>query len=263
MPGRLEHDLTQIGLDEKEAKVYLAVLELGPSPVQNIAQRSGIPRATTYLVLDELKRKGLVTTFEKGKKTLFAAESPENLTYLLAEKSEAIRDQERLLKALIPDLKSRGQFAGTTRPSVRFYEGADALRALIRDNLRPGTKETLGIFSHDDAERLLQKAGLYWSDLVKRRSRGGIRRRIIYTWRHAKPPPGTHREGAAYIPYSEFPCAADITIVGNRVAFVPYDEPTRAVAIEDTSIANALRSVFDALWKRARRRTKSASKTGH
>lgn len=253
MADRLASDLRKLGLEEKEAKVYLAVLELGPSPVQQIARRAGVPRATTYLVLRDLKNRGLATTFEKGKKTFFAAESPEQLSELVEAQAGTIREQERLLKRLIPELQARGQFTSAARPAVRFYEGTQAIRAYVRDNLRPGVKEILGIFSHDDAERVLQKAGLGWRDLIERRRRYRINRRIIYTWRENKPPPEYHQKNAVYIPYTELPCTADITIVGNRVSLIPYDEPIRAVAIEDAAIANALRAVFNALWKRARR----------
>ena len=68
-PNNLEFELQKIGLDEREAKVYLATLELGPSPVQKIAQRSQVPRATTYLVLDDLQNKGFVSTYKDRKST--------------------------------------------------------------------------------------------------------------------------------------------------------------------------------------------------
>lgn len=252
MPENLVHDLRNIGLDEKEAKTYLAILALGPSPVQIVAQRAGIPRATTYVLLGSLRGRGLVTTFKKGKKTFFVAESPEQLVQLVTGRAAEISRQEHLLKSLLPTLKATGQFAGAARPAVRFYEGPEALKALIRDNLGRADKETLGIFSRDDAERLLERSRMTWDDLVARRKRAGIRRRVIYTWRKTKPPPGRVRENAVYIPYAEFPCTADVTIVGDRVALVPYDEPIRAVAIEDAAIANALRAVFNALWERAK-----------
>ena len=248
----IERDLTSIGLEQKEAKLYRAVMELGPSPVQSIAQHAGIPRATAYLVLRSLMEKGLVTTFEKGKKTLFVAESPEHLAGIIAARADEVQRQEQLLKRLLPTLKATGQFAGATRPAVRFYEGPEALKALIRDNFRSRPKEILNFFSSDDAERLLQRAGLRWEDLRERRKRTSTRRRVIYTYQKAKPPPELLQENAVYIPFEEFPCTADIGIIGDRVAFVPYDEPIRAVAIEDAAVAGALRAIFNALWKRAK-----------
>ena len=74
----LEKDIEKLGLSEKEAKVYLASLELGPSPVQVISQKSKVNRATTYVVIDSLMAMGLMSTYDEGKKTFFTSESPES-----------------------------------------------------------------------------------------------------------------------------------------------------------------------------------------
>lgn len=250
MGENIERSLTELGLETKEARVYRTILELGPSPVQIVAQRTGIPRATTYVLLGALRGRGLVTTFEKGKKTFFVAESPEQLAQLVTGRAEEIRRQEQLLKSLLPTLKATGQFAGAARPAVRFYEGPEALKAFIRDNLQPGSKEVLNIYSRDDADRLLARARVEWDDLVKRRRRLGIRRRTIHAWRLRRPPTSGKPRDVAYVPYDQLPCTADITIIGSRVGLIPYDEPIRAVAIKDAAIAGALRAVFNALWEK-------------
>ena len=60
--------LKHIGLSENEAKVYLAMLELGPSPVLEIAAKAGINRPTAYAQIESLKKMGLVSMQTKGKK---------------------------------------------------------------------------------------------------------------------------------------------------------------------------------------------------
>lgn len=231
--------------------MYLAALELGPSPVQKIAQRADVPRATVYLILDDLRNKGFVTTYDEGKKTFFVAESPERLSGLLDEKEAQLQVQRDAIKKLVPELMSRGQFEKNKKSIVKFYEGPQALKAMIRDNLKNAEgKEVLNFFSHDAAESMLKKIGSDWNDLVKLRKREKIKRRIIYTWRDKKPPAEHHVKNAKYIPYKDFPCTADISILANRVAFVPYNDPIRAVAIEDEAVTDALRAVFEALWKR-------------
>ena len=61
-------ELTNLGLKDKEASVYLSCLELGPSPVQPIARKAKVVRATTYVILESLMNMGLVTKFKEGKK---------------------------------------------------------------------------------------------------------------------------------------------------------------------------------------------------
>src|SRR3989338_4220338 len=102
MISSLELELQRIGLNEREAKVYLAALELGPSPVQKIAQRADIPRATAYLVLDDLRQKGFVSTYDEGKKTFFVAESPERLLVFLKEREVEVKTQREVAQQIIP-----------------------------------------------------------------------------------------------------------------------------------------------------------------
>ena len=82
-----QKELKRLGLKDKEAAVYVACLELGPSPVQQISRKAQVVRATTYVVLEALLERGLVTQYKEGKKTLFSAEPPRQLMRLL-EKQE-------------------------------------------------------------------------------------------------------------------------------------------------------------------------------
>ena len=67
------------GLSEKEAKVYLTLLELKEALPSSISRRSGIKRPTTYVVLDQLQKKGLVSYVKKGKWQYFQAINPHSL----------------------------------------------------------------------------------------------------------------------------------------------------------------------------------------
>ena len=76
------NELKKFGLSEKEARVYLAALELGQASVQDIAKKSAVNRATTYLMIESLEKRGLMYKLIKNKKKLFAADTPERFLYL-------------------------------------------------------------------------------------------------------------------------------------------------------------------------------------
>ncbi len=80
--------LQNLGLNEKEAKVYLASLELGYASVQSIAKKADINRATAYFIIEGLMKKGLMTQIEKDKKTFFAAEDPKSLRLIIERKEQ-------------------------------------------------------------------------------------------------------------------------------------------------------------------------------
>jgi sugar-specific transcriptional regulator TrmB len=51
MNEELIGQIEELGLSNKEARVYVANLMLGPAGVQQIADASGIKRVTTYVIL--------------------------------------------------------------------------------------------------------------------------------------------------------------------------------------------------------------------
>ena len=69
--------LAQLGFSDKEAKTYLASIKLGTSTIQTISNLSGVNRATTYLAVESLMKKGLMSSVMKGKKRYFTVEAPE------------------------------------------------------------------------------------------------------------------------------------------------------------------------------------------
>ena len=113
--------LKESGLSEKQSQVYLALLELGTATVNPVATKAGIKRPTTYLILDELQAKGLVSTVPRAKKALYTAESPEKIVSDLSKKQE-------LMKRFMPNMLALYN-AKIDKPQVLLFEGVDAVRA--------------------------------------------------------------------------------------------------------------------------------------
>lgn len=72
-------ELQEIGLDKKEAAIYLAGLELGETTVQRIAQKARVNRTTAYRILEILREKGLISSYKKKGGTVIYAENPKKL----------------------------------------------------------------------------------------------------------------------------------------------------------------------------------------
>ena len=106
--------LTDIGLDSKEARVYLATLELGSAPVGRIAQKAELKRAIVYYVLDRLKVRGLVQEVgDKGVKK-FAAVDPSKVFNIASAALEELRFMLPLIRAL--------QEKGARKPRIEYLE---------------------------------------------------------------------------------------------------------------------------------------------
>src|SRR5262245_56968151 len=89
--------LVELGLNEKEARLYLASLRLGPATAQQLALESELKRATIYPYIDSLVEKGLFHIEINGVRKLFTPESPDKLALLLDRKKQLLTDIMPLL----------------------------------------------------------------------------------------------------------------------------------------------------------------------
>jgi sugar-specific transcriptional regulator TrmB len=105
----LANELQNLGFTDKEARVYLTGLALGPAAVQIIARESGVNRATTYVIIEQLSKRGLFSAQKRGKKRYFNAEHPDRLVEWfetemrnLTERYERLREMLGELTTLVP-----------------------------------------------------------------------------------------------------------------------------------------------------------------
>lgn len=126
----MDKELTKLGLTETEAKVYVAVLGLGPSSASVIAIQSGVKRPTTYAALEHLIKEGLVSEVADSKEKKFKAEEPDRLTKLTRKMRRKVIDAELELEKLLPGLKSI-QKKMVEAPKVAFYQGIEGIKTII------------------------------------------------------------------------------------------------------------------------------------
>src|SRR3989344_1715799 len=110
----LEKVLKQYGLNERQARIYLACLELGSSSAQKISKKVDLARSSCYEILEQLKKQNLITAFQKKTVRYFSAEDPRHLIMQTKEKMA-------ILEQALPQLQAVYK-TSTTQPTVRFYQ---------------------------------------------------------------------------------------------------------------------------------------------
>lgn len=246
MVDTLEKQLETIGLQEKEAKVYLATLELGQATVQQIATKADIKRPTTYFIIEGLMVRGLVASFIRGKRQYFVAENPERLLALLDEERQAIDSREERLKTFLPQLKSlNNRHLG--KPVVKYYEGKEGIVAMVHEHTKRSSGQSLyAAYSRDAVE-----GGLGVDVLQKMRedrAKHKITARRIYTYSKGDMPGITAME-AHRLSEEEFPVTCDIAIYEDMVRVASFKDRMIGVVIEDKEIARSFRAIYDLAWK--------------
>lgn len=225
--------LQEFGLNEKEAKVYLASLELGLARVNEISKKTGIFRETTYGVIDSLMRKGLIGYVIKSGVKYFESADPEKLKSILKEK-------ETLMNKALPYLESL-QRLKTVKPKIELYEGKEGLKTVMDDILKTERKEILGITSQKNLEKILK---FYFPQFIKKRVRLGINIKLLID----KKPITTKLLEFKRLP-KNFEIETSNYVYGDRIAMISsvQEEPVGMI-IENREIADTQRKMFNLLW---------------
>ena len=245
-------ELEDLGLSEKEARVYLASLEIGRATADQLAKHANIVRPTTYVQVKSLMEMGLMSTYEEGKKTYFAPESPSALTRLLEKKKEALRTSESLLSSMLPDLTRQFEGAGE-RPVVRFFTGKEGITASREDYFTAKGKDTCAIFSYESLRTVYTEDELdAYSD---KRRRLGIHSRGIHVkkayFEKAGIDPLTERR---FISPEVFNFSSiDVAIYDNKTSIRSFEGALFGMIIESEQIAKGMKTIFDFLWERSER----------
>src|SRR5437870_1872957 len=98
--------LKRVGLEEREVEVYLALLSMKVARASSVAKAAHQSRSHTYLVLQSLQEKGLVSQTERGKIIHFVAEPPERLLSFLQNREQEVKEVSQLVKGALPFLSS-------------------------------------------------------------------------------------------------------------------------------------------------------------
>jgi len=237
-----------MGLSEKEAKVYLAALEIGRATADQLAKQAKIVRSTTYVQLESLMKMGLMSTYEEGKKTFFAPESPEYLKRIFELKKKEFEAKEKELSDFLPQLLQKFEGAGE-RPLVRFFNGKEGITAMREETLQLQKNERILImYSYDALKKIYSEQEL--RSYTAKRVDKGIVVRSIYTRKEGPLAPEdiTANTERRFVSYDRMPLSSDFFIFQNKVAIMALEEPVFGIVVESKEIANSFRTLFELVW---------------
>lgn len=260
MNDQLISQIEDLGLSNKEARIYVASLVLGPSGVQTIADRSGIKRVTTYVILESLVSLGLVSQSVKGKKTLFIAEDPSNLRRLLDKREQEVKDQKVSFESILPELSSLKTLPKDS-PVVKFYDTAEGIRGLFAtffDNYDGKDDTVHGISNLDNLHQFFPE--VLEAKGNPSRQRNKIKSKFLYTTVrgpiYLDGDEVMNRE-SRFMPPENFPFKGDFNIVGEYVIMISFvAENPLAITIRSAEMAASMRAIFDLAWAQAKNYTK-------
>lgn len=231
--------LKEIGLTNAEIKVYIALLQSGPSLASRISKISNVERTATYQILENLIRKGIVSYVTKQNKKHFSAGEPEKL-------KEILKRKEDLIDELLLDLtKIKNQ--KECRFSIEFLREEDGRKTAFYDLIRH--KSPYYVIGNTSTNRPPGKklwSSLYWNKL---RVENKVKRYLL----DIKPPIKKYlltksRILPGHLP--EFKTPAIVYGIDEVLLFPPGDI---IIKIINKEFHDLLKVYFDILWKMSRK----------
>lgn len=248
-----EKELQQLGLSDKEARVYLAALELGSATVQELSRKAGVRRPTAYVAVEALIKHGLLSSHERAKKHYFAPTLPDRLLSLLEQEEQGFHVKKEALRALLPAL--RGLFAGSERPVVQFFEGKAGILALYDDFLLASKGDFVEVADIDGFNQTFsdEERAVYRKKLTQKK----IHMRGIVTSMKGPPRHVPPYSEVRFVEKKLFPLAGDIAAYGDKLALTVWNPKPIGVLIESKQAAQTFRVVFEFMWDALKRKNRS------
>jgi len=236
--SHLERTLIDYGLRPRQAKVYLATLEVGSGPILKIARQAGLARSTTEVVLISLLEKGLVSSFKKKRVRYFSADDPHTIVSSLKEKTTIM---ERALPKFMAVYGSK-----KSRPTVRFYEGKKGMK-IILDEILNEAERLISFGSPADLFATLED----FPEFVKKRVELKIPVKVIMR----DSPKARERKALAPQQLREVRLMSEdyeyhglFYIWNDKIAMFSFGEDLSAIVIESKELTEMQKAAFNFMW---------------
>lgn len=255
----LNQILQKIGLSEKDAEVYLAALELGTQPASVIAKKAGLKRPTTYLILESLLKRGLVSEYNGSNVKYFTAVSPEYLLNYVEKQRRDLTSHQRELEQFLPQFNSLSN-PYSLNPKVRFYEGMEGIERVMNDTLTAQTSLACYVkidawFSRQDTRDYITWYGKQRVHAKKIPIRGisvdtaMSRKYLEQDYPEIRDHSMSHFR---WLPQDIQDFTNEINVYDNKMAIACLGKnELLGIIIESESIAHTQRAIFESAWRTA------------
>lgn len=244
----LKGTLHNLGLSQKEVRIYTAVLYGSPLKTSQISRETGIPPQSVNSTLSKLIERGFIEQGSEGGVKRYYAD-PRSLLTLIDRRSQILNKERRELEKEMPkylELEGRSK----KFPRTTYYEGKEGQKRLF---------ESMLDYWNKGAEKKLRAYGIqkfpkdmegYLKEWVKKRHALGVKSQVIIgNGPEEYSITGKSNEFGRVVKNIDIgPQRASLHVLGDR-AYAFSFENNVGVMIEERAIVNLLKDIFDNNWK--------------
>jgi len=236
--------LTELGLTNREVRVYVALLELGTSTAGPIAVKAKLSQTKVYETLGRLQQQGLVSYTMVSKTKHFQSTNPQQLLARLD-------DQKRRFAVVVSELQAKQLFAKQRQVS-RVHEGYNALQLLfnqIVESLDKSKKDFYYAFALKTDYRA-KSAPLFFVQVHRKLAEKKIVDLAIAHNDVKKELAQTYEgNNNIQLKFSRHSHPLGLVIVPGKVIQLLWSDLPTAIEIESVQIAEQYKQFFEDEWK--------------
>lgn len=244
----LDEKLKKLGLSDKESKVYLAMLKLGVSTASKIAKASGVRRATTYMILDSLEEKKLVSKVEKEKILYYYPEEPDKINKKLLDEEKQLKDRFLVAAEIMPDLKNLFK-QSKSPPKFQIWQGKESTGRVAKDIYSGKIDDFINMVPMTD----------YWTPFLREKNR---QKAIVEKVGKLKLLLGKGKSNirlfkhknfeVRYIDLEKYPFVSEIIIYDEIVSLLNPGKEELTFTVKNMEMAVSFYQLFKFIWDRAK-----------
>ena len=227
----------ELGFSEHETKIYTCMLQQGSITATKIAKETDIDAATTYLFLESLMKKGMVSYVIRNNVRYFSAAHPKQLIEKLKHQLSQVEEELPYLETLMR--------LGVEKTNVELYKGKEGLKTIMKDILREKKPYTF----IGEVEKFFTDLSPYvWQwlrEVEKRRIRGKLLCPESSSFSVAK-------TESYKLLSKNFISSISTWTYGEKTALFVWSTPLFGILITNKEIAKSTRQTFDFLWTLAK-----------
>lgn len=248
MNKELVKNLRDLGFNEREALIYIALVERVECTAYELAQTLSLPRTTIYQFLEKMRQRGIVLVARKNKVRHYSAESFSRL-------KELVEIREKALNLVLPQLQELTLGARLREPTSHVYLGLAATKAVWEDMLHVYAVKKIVQTYVVVAPVVFSVYGDYLIDWVERRRKLSVCTMFVVpeSARNKWPIAVRDDKEKARFLADEYLYPGEITVYGNKTAIFSFDKKQPYVIVIDSpEIAEIFIRNFKLMWRVAK-----------
>lgn len=244
----LQTKLEQLNIPEREAQVYIALLQLGLTAVGPIVTKTKLHRMLVYQSLEKLKDMRMATMVMKKSKQHWQATNPSIIL-------ERIKKQEKLAEQVVDELEEFRQ-KSQDDVHVQIIYGVKGLIENLEEAIKSAAAndKTIRIIGGADADIFYGLVGDWYENYLELLQESGVKKKLIapkiddkiFSERFGEEPGNEYRFMEKGISSPTF-----TRITKEMVSIEVYGKEPVVIQIKNKTIAQAYTESFELLWKQA------------